>query len=332
MTIRIGLIGAGIMGSDHARILATQIPGVKLHSICDADAGRSRAVADEAGAAHATTDPLALINSADIDAIIIASPDQTHGELTMAAIAARKPVLCEKPLAPTSAECLKVMDAEIAGGKRLTQIGFMRRFDPSYAEMKSVLQNGTIGAGLMFHCFHRNVSAPSNFTGQMAITNSAPHEFDIARWVLGTEYKSISVFRPKLADPAKTGAPVFMVLETADGQLVNIEINNNAGYGYDVRGELVGEKGTVSLRNNDHSVTSVNLARSVSYPADWRPRFAEAYRLQNLAWVKSIETGVPAGPSAWDGYAATLVAEAGVASLAKGATVEIVSAVKPKFY
>ena len=332
MTIRIGIIGAGIMGSDHARIFSTQIPGVVLQYICDSDAKRVKSIADETGAAHTSTVPFDVINAKDVDAIVIASPDETHAPLTTAALALAKPVLCEKPLSPSSAECLKVIEAEVKIGKRLAQIGFMRRFDPSYVEMKSVLKGGTLGAALMMHNFHRNVSAPSNFTGQMAISNSAPHEFDIARWVLDTEYKSINVFRPKLADPTKTGAPVFMVLETAGGQLVNIEINNNAGYGYDVRGELVGEKGTVSLHNNDHAVTSLNLAKSISYPADWRPRFADAYRLQNCAWVKSIETGVAVGASAWDGYAATLVAEAGVESLAKGIAVAINLVARPKLY
>jgi myo-inositol 2-dehydrogenase / D-chiro-inositol 1-dehydrogenase len=332
MTVRIGLIGAGIMGSDHARIFATQIPGVTLQYICDADANRLKTIANETGAKNTAADPLAVIGSKDVDAIVIASPDETHAPLTLAAITLGKPVLCEKPLSPSSAECLNVIALETKIGKRLAQIGFMRRFDPSYVEMKSVLKSDALGAPLMMHNFHRNVSAPSNFTGQMAISNSAPHEFDIARWVLDTEYKSINVFRPKLADPTKTGAPVFMVLETVAGQLVNIEINNNAAYGYDVRGELVGEKGTVSLQNNDHSLTRVNSKQSINFPADWRPRFADAYRLQNAAWINSIQTGVPAGASAWDGYAATLVAEAGVQSLLQNKPIMVSSVTKPKLY
>jgi myo-inositol 2-dehydrogenase/D-chiro-inositol 1-dehydrogenase len=198
--------------------------------------------------------------------------------------------------------------------------------------MKAILQNGTVGRALMFHCFHRNVSAPPWFDSQMAITNSAPHEFDIARWLLDTDYRSISVFRPSGSDAAKPGAPVFMVVETVGGHLVNIEINNNAAYGYDVRGELVGERGTVSLRSPVRSETSVNLVQGVSYPADWRPRFADAYRLQLQAWIGSIATGKPVGASAWDGYAATLVAEAGVASLASGTAAAVAHADKPKLY
>jgi myo-inositol 2-dehydrogenase / D-chiro-inositol 1-dehydrogenase len=114
--------------------------------------------------------------------------------------------------------------------------------------------------------------------------------------------------------------------------LVNIEINNNAAYGYDVRGEVVGEWGTVSLRSPVHSETSVGLTQGVAYPEDWRPRFADAYRLQNMAWINSIASGIPVGASAWDGYAATLVAEAGVASLASGEAVAVNHIQKPELY
>jgi myo-inositol 2-dehydrogenase/D-chiro-inositol 1-dehydrogenase len=328
----VALIGAGVMGADHARIVATQIPGAVLQVVCDADAARARTVADETGAADVASDPKAAIASKSVDAVLIASPDATHGDLTIAAIAAGKPVLCEKPLAPASAECLKVIEAESRAGKRLVQVGFMRRFDPAYVEMKSVLNKGTIGKALMFHCFHRNVSAPTWFTSEMAITNSAPHEFDIARFVLDADHASISVFRPDGAGPAKPGSPVFLVVRTTAGQLVTIEVNNNAAYGYDVRGEIVGEKGSVSLRAPVHGEISVNLSQAIAYPEDWRPRFAEAYRLQNQAWIRSIETGIPAGAGAWDGYLATLTAEAGVAALASGSACAILPVGKPKLY
>jgi myo-inositol 2-dehydrogenase / D-chiro-inositol 1-dehydrogenase len=121
--------------------------------------------------------------SGDVDAVLIATPDATHGALAIACIEAGKPVLCEKPLAPTSAECLRVIEAENRARKRLVQVGFMRRFDSAYVEMKSTLKKGVLGTALMFHCLHRNVSAPSFFDSQMAITNSASHEFDIARFV-----------------------------------------------------------------------------------------------------------------------------------------------------
>ena len=332
VTIRVGLIGAGIMGADHARILSQQITGVSLQFICDADHARARQIADATGAMHVSADPLTVISDKQVDAVLIASPDETHASLCRTCIEARKPVLCEKPLSQHSHECVEVLAAETKAGRRLVQIGFMRRFDPAYVEMKAALSSGKLGAPLMMHNFHRNVSAPANFTGQMAITNSAPHEFDIARFVLDAEYQSISVFRPKFADANRVGAPVFMVLQTLNGQLVNVEINNNAAYGYDVRGELVGEKGSVSLRSPVASELYVNLQSVTTYPSDWRPRFADAYRLQNAAWLKSIETGKPVGASAWDGYASTLIAEAGVKSLETGATVDVLPIAKPALY
>jgi myo-inositol 2-dehydrogenase/D-chiro-inositol 1-dehydrogenase len=332
MSIRLGLIGAGIMGADHARILSQQIPGVTLQFVCDADAARAKSTADACGAAHVSTDPLAVIADKAVDAVLIASPDHTHAPLTKACVELGKPVLCEKPLSQESGACLDVIAAEVKAGKRLVQIGFMRRFDPAYAEMKQALAEGTIGPALMMHNFHRNVAAPSNFTGQMAITNSAPHEFDIARFVLDTDYESIAVFRPEFRDANKVGAPVFMVLKTVTGQLVNVEINNNAAYGYDVRGELVGEKGSVFLRSPVAIELHVHLQATTTYARDWRPRFAEAYRLQNSAWLKSIETGRPVGASAWDGYAATLIAEAGVRSLEEGAPIEVAPIAKPELY
>jgi myo-inositol 2-dehydrogenase/D-chiro-inositol 1-dehydrogenase len=332
VTIRVGLIGAGIMGSDHAKILSNQIPGVTLQYICDTDPGRARSIADDCGALHVSTDPMAVIADNDVDVVLIASPDHTHAQLAKASVEARKPVLCEKPLSQDSRECLEVIAAEAKVGKRLVQIGFMRRFDPAYVDMKLAFSNGRIGRALMMHNFHRNVSAPSNFTGQMSITNSAPHEFDIARFILDTEYASICVFRPEFTDSNKVGAPVFMVLKTVAGQLVNVEINNNAAYGYDVRSELVGESGSIFLRSPSASELNANLQSVTYYPADWRPRFAEAYRLQNSAWLTSIRTGTPAGASAWDGYVATLVAEAGVQSLRNGKSVAMAPVAKPDLY
>jgi len=317
------------MGSDHARILAQDVPGAELRYVCDADQTRAKAVADSFGAAHVASDPEKVIAAADVDAVLIASPDATHAPLTLAALAARKPVLCEKPLAPTSADCRTVLAAEAKLGRKLVHTGFMRRFDPAYVDMKQAFAAGAVGKALMFHCFHRNVSAPDWFTPEMAITNSAPHEFDIARWLLGEEPVSIAAFQPRAVDPARPGAPVLMVLETEGGKLVNIEVNVNAAYGYDVRGELVGETGSISLRQPATTDVNSGLQQQVAYPKDWRPRFAEAYRRQDQAWIASIASGRFAGADAWDGYAATRIAEAGVLALKSGRPMAISPGERP---
>jgi myo-inositol 2-dehydrogenase / D-chiro-inositol 1-dehydrogenase len=334
VTVRIALIGAGVMGADHARIFAQDIPNAELRLVCDASPERAERIAQACGVRDVLTDPLTAIARSDIDAVVIASPDETHAPLSIAAIRAGKSVLCEKPLSPGVAECLQVIDEEVKLGRRMIQLGFMRRFDPSYAEMKALLGANEIGRAVIFHCQHRNVTAPANFTGQMAISNSAPHEFDIARFVLDSEVVGISAYQPKLLDATKTGTPVFMVLETQAGQLVNVEINNNAAYGYDVRGELVGELGSISLNSPVHSHLSKALRSSQTYPADWRPRFAEAYRLQDKAWIHAITSGTPSSTaaSAWDGYCATLIAASGVRALETGTRVAINMVKKASVY
>jgi myo-inositol 2-dehydrogenase/D-chiro-inositol 1-dehydrogenase len=321
MSIRVAVIGAGVMGADHARIVASEIPGAELRCICDADAARARGVAEATGARDVSTDPLATISDAAVDAVLIASPDETHAELALAALRARKPVLCEKPLSQDVGECLRVVRAERELGRPLVQIGFMRRFDPSYVEMRERGKGEAFGAPVLMHHFHRNVSAPPHFTGPMAITNSAPHEFDIARFVLGTEFTAVAAFQP--ARSAASIAPVQMVLRTAAGTLVNIEVNVNAGYGYDVRCELVCERGSIALRAPVHTETNLDLGATTGYPRDWRPRFAQAYREQDRAWLRAVATGATAGASAWDGYVASQVAVCAVEALQSGREVAI---------
>ncbi|MER9600554.1 Gfo/Idh/MocA family oxidoreductase [Mesorhizobium sp. M0244] len=333
MTIRIAVIGAGLMGADHAKIVAEELPGATLQLVCDMDEQRARSVADACGAIDIATDPKGAITRQDVDAVIIASPDFTHAPLSMACIAAGKRVLCEKPLSQASADCIAVMEAEQKAGAKFVQLGFMRRYDQSYQEMKQALDNGHLGRALMMHNFHRNVETPAaDFTGAMAITNSAPHEFDVVRYVLGTEYAAISAFQPSRSDARV--APVVMVLETVDGQLVNIEINNNAAYGYDVRAELIGENGAVATNNVAYTRTESALTQSTNYDADWRTRYYDAYRRQNRDFLRFVMTGeFPATASdCWDGYCAAVVAEAGVVALKEARRTPVQMIAKPEFY
>jgi myo-inositol 2-dehydrogenase/D-chiro-inositol 1-dehydrogenase len=321
MSIRIAVIGTGVMGADHARIVARDLPGATLQVVCDRDRARAKAVADTVGAVDVSTDPDASIARGDVDAVILASPDVTHGPLSMGCIAAGKPVLCE------------IMRAEEAAGARLIQLGYMRRFDRSYIEMKQALDEGTLGRALMMHNFHRNVATPNaEFTGAMAITNSAPHEFDVARHVLGCEYASISAHQPRRSDDVV--APVVIVLETDDAQLVTIEINNNAAYGYDVRAELVGEQGCVATTPVTYTRLDRSLSGATRYDADWRDRYGDAYRQQNTAFLRFVATGDFAENAAdcWDGYCSAIVAEAGVRALQTKARVPIAMMDRPGLY
>ncbi len=333
MSVKFAVIGAGLMGADHARIVAEDLPGATLQVVCDSNGDRAQTVAEGHGACDVSTDPEATIFRDDVDAVIVASPDCTHAHLSLSCIKAGKRVLCEKPLSQSASECLDVMRAETATGTHHVMLGFMRRFDQSYVEMKSALDEGRIGRALMMHNFHRNVETPNaEFTGAMAITNSAPHEFDVTRHVLGCEFASISAWQPKRSDDAV--APVVMVLETTADQLVTIEINNNAAYGYDVRAELVGEAGSIAMNNVAYTRTDMKLVSSTAYASDWRDRYAEAYRRQNRAFLNFVSTGAfpAAAANAWDGYAAAKIAEIGAQALGEGRKHSVEMVARPELY
>lgn len=330
---RLAIIGAGLMGEDHASIVVRELPGATLQVVCDMDPARAKSVANAFGARDVASDPQATIARADVDAVILASPDFTHAPLSLACIAAGKPVLCEKPLSQSPEECREVMAAEARSGRSFVMLGFMRRYDQCYIEMRQALADGILGRALMMHNFHRNVETPAvDFTGAMAITNSAPHEFDVVRHVLGTEFTAITAHQPRRSDARV--APVVMVLDTADGQLVTIEVNNNAAYGYDVRAELVGEAGSMAMNTMAHTRTDLRLASSTRYDADWRGRYHEAYVRQNRDFLRFVQTGVfPAiASNAWDGYCAAVVAAAGAKALASGQRQPVTLIAKPAFY
>ena len=328
---RIGIIGTGVMGADHARILAAGIAGAELAGVQDASNERAKALANETGA-KVFADPQSLISDPGIDAVMICSPDSTHHALALAVIAAGKPVMVEKPLASTIAEAKEIIEAEMKHGKRLVQVGFMRRFDPGYRAMKAALLGGRLGQALFLHCIHRNAVGPDYLTSDLVISSSAGHEFDIARFLLDDEIVSASVTRPRASRLAPNRQPQFIVLESASGIVVDIEAFVDCGYGYDVRGELVCEKGTISL--NPSPTTTLRHAGHDGYetPPDWRPRFADAYRAQMQAWVASLSGKPSDGASAWDGYRAIQVTEACLQASRSGRRIEVLTEDKPGFY
>ena len=333
MTVNIGVIGTGSMGTDHIAKLSGRIAGARVSAVFDVDRERAASVAESAGAKpYGSAEE--LIESADTDAVVVVSPGPLHPQQTLACLAVGKPVLCEKPLGVTSEDCRSVLDAEVALGRRLVQVGFMRRYDPGYRQVKATVDAGTIGEALMVHAIHRNPAVPDSFTADMSMTDSVVHEFDTFRWLLGAEITAVTVLRSKPTPRAAPGMrdPQLVLMEMADGVLVEVESFVNCQYGYDVRCEVVGSEGTVSLENPAGSALTTRFARSTAVPADFRERFTQAYHEQLQEWVDGLRTGTVSGPSSWDGYAATAVGEACLRSLATGSRVEVDLVEQPALY
>ena len=320
MSVRIGVIGTGNMGADHIRNLQRFVAGSQVTVVADYNRATADAVAAESGA-RVAADGDALIADDEVDAVIIASHDSTHYAYALAAVAAGKPTLCEKPLAPTLAECEEIVAAEAAAGGNLLSLGFMRRFDPAHTELKSAIDAGVIGPVLRVTGASRNVVSYPDTTSESIITNSVIHELDSIPWLLGSPVTSVAWLagRPTSKVPEGVADPSLTLLRTADGVLTSVDMYVNAEYGYDLRTEVLGEKGAVSL--TDPALVAVDLARirSTGYPLDWRPRFADAYRLELGAWVASVAAGAPSPlASAADGLAASRVAAAVITSMHEG--------------
>lgn len=316
--VGIGIIGTGRQGADHARRLASLGDKARLVAVHDLDHVLAHHVAHEAGCRVAVDDQ-SLIDDPEIEAVIVASVTETHVDFVLACIEAGKPVLTEKPLGITVPSCERVLDAEIAAGRRYTTVGFMRRFDPEHLRLKATVDEGTIGDPLVIHCIHRNPAVPRGFHTRQTLTDTVIHEIDIARWLLGEEIVSVALEKPRHR-PSVTNQladPVLVRLEARNGARVDVEAFVNAGYGFDVRIEVVGPKGYVAMEPPASRLVTIETARELGVSPDWLTRFATAYDEEIVHWVDNIHDPAPS-PSAWDGYAANVVAEALVRSLQTG--------------
>lgn len=330
----IAVIGTGRMGADHVRRFQEVISGARVTAVVDVDAERAKAVAARVDGCAVHTDPAAAMASADVDAVLVASPGPAHEAALRTAFAHGLPVLCEKPLTPDAASALRLVEAETALGRRRVQVGFMRRYDPEYARLKALLETGRLGRPLMLHNRHRNVASAPFFTSEMLITDSVAHEVDVTRWLLGHEITAVTVMRPATSADAPEGLidPQFVVLETAGGALSDVEIFVNCGFGYQVQAEVVGERGTARVGDDHALVTNMAGRWGGSIAQDWTERFADAYDREVQAWVDATRRGEVTGPSVWDGYAAAAVCEAGVRSLREGGRVEVELVERPSLY
>lgn len=335
MTLNIGVIGTGMIGRDHTRRIQQVLSGAQVVALSDVNTASAEAVRkDLAPNAKIYETGEALIAAPEVQAVLVTSWGATHEPYVLAAIAAGKPVFCEKPLATTAEGARRIVDAEVKFGRRLVQVGFMRRYDAGYVALKQAVEQHT-GAPILVHAAHRNPSVPEAYVTPMAIHDTLIHEIDVFRWLLNDDYVSARVLYPRNAarSHSKLRDPQVVVLETQKGVLIDVEIFVNCAYGYDIQCEVVGEDGTAKLPEPMAIDMRLAAQRQSRILTDWKDRFVASYDVELTDFIAAASKGGATGPSAWDGYAAAVTSDACVkAQESAGQAVAIELPARPALY
>jgi myo-inositol 2-dehydrogenase/D-chiro-inositol 1-dehydrogenase len=335
MSLKIGVIGTGAIGQEHIHRLERKLTGSRVVALNDINKEGAEGVARrESLEARVYESGQDLINATDVDAVLVASWGPTHEEFVLASIAAGKPVFCEKPLATTAEGSKRIVDAEIKHGKPLVQVGFMRRYDSGYRALKKTIDDGKIGAPLMAHCAHRNPTVPGAYRGDMPIHDTFIHEIDVLRWLLDDDYVSAQVIAPRKTSFSheRLQDPLMVLLRTKKGLLIDTEIFVNCQYGYDIQCQVVCEKGTANLPEPMSVLMRSEARLSTEILMDWKLRFIDSYDVELQDWINSTLKGEVDGPTSWDGYFASVTADACVEAMRSGEVVPISTAEHPAFY
>jgi len=312
--IGVGVLGVGEMGRRHAENLRRLVPNAQLVAVADVNAERARQTATELEIENSYGSLEAMLEHKDLHAVIIATPDKFHAPAVKTVAAAGKDMLCEKPLALSLAGAQESLAAVAKAGVRM-QVGFMRRYDPSYSAAMSRIEAGEIGTPVIFKSVGRDKDGPpisayqGNINGMLFYTNTI-HDFDLARWLMQDEVSEVHSFttvaiRPEVAQFGDVVAGVVN-LKFAKGAIGNIESHAQAAYGYDVRTEIVGSKGSIQVGslNKTHATFLTTQGGTQALADHFLSTFADAYLAEMRDFVERILHDKPLRVTGEDGLRA----------------------------
>jgi len=326
--VKMGVIGLGRMGQLYTNLLSSQINGAKLYAVAEINEQARSRVAGEFDITRAFADFQELLALPELDAVIITTPTSTHHDLVVAAAEAGKAILCEKPLALTLAVTRSVQEA-VARAQVPLQVGFMRRFDAAYQKAKTLIDSGQIGFPVTFKSLSRDPFCPRPEYADPAksgglILDMAIHDFDLARWLMSSEVERVTAEGTtlvcKVLESVGDIDNALINMRFVSGALGNIEVSRNAFYGYDIRTEILGSEGAVTV--GVHQYTPVLLLTRAGAQHDITPylmeRFGDAYRTQLQHFVDCLTNGQPPLVSGTDALAAYEIGVAATRSFQTG--------------
>lgn len=333
MGVRFGLLGAGRIGTVHARAIAAN-PDAKLVAVADPLVKAARAIGDRHGCDIRSIE--AIEKAADIDAVVICTPTDTHADLIERFARADKAIFCEKPIDLDVSRvevCLRVVAKENA----TLMVGFNRRFDPHFMAVRRAIDDGEIGKVEMITITSRDPGPPpaEYITRSGGIFRDMTiHDFDMARFLLGEEPVMVAASASVLVDP-QIGTlgdfdSVSVILTTASGRQCVISNSRRATYGYDQRIEVHGSSGMVAAENQ--RPVSIEVANAKGYTRPplhdfFMTRYLDAYANEIAAFITAVKSGKPASPSGADGLAALRLADAALTAARTRATVDVAGSI-----
>lgn len=333
MTIHIGLIGAGRMGRVYAQTLSQLLPEVALVGVADQNAAFARQTAADFRISDWYSDYHELLANSQVDAVVVATSTHTHVSVVVDAARAGKHIFCEKPLSLDLSGCDQALAAvNVAGVKFM--VGFMRRFDPSYMKAKQLILEGAIGDPVMYKGVGRDPGCPDLKFAPRAVSGGlimdmGIHDFDLARWLMGSEVQFVSTAGGCLVFPELKGVGdidnAVINLQFENGAVGNIDVSRNAVYGYDIRTEILGSRGAITIQRERKSDTIIYTRAGVIHdtiPA-FMERFSEAYQAEIREFAHALVENRAPAVGGWDARAATAIGLAATLSLDENRVVNV---------
>lgn len=325
MAIRMGLIGAGRMGKVFAHTLAFNVAEVDLVALAEPDETTAKEVSERFQVKDYYTDYHKLLERKDIEAVVITTPTATHVEVISAAAAAGKQIFTEKPLGDSLEACDRAIRAVKEAGVKM-QVGFMRRFDAAYKMAKQKIDEGAIGKPVMFKSISRDPKRTSlefakreNSGG--LILDMGVHDFDLARWLMGSEVVRVyseggTLVYPELKTVGDIDNAIISMKFASEG-LGEIDVSRNAVYGYDIRTEVLGSDGGLVIGKLQQTSTLVMTRDGITHDTVpyFMERFGDAYAAEIRDFVDALVNDREPSVTGVDARAATVLGIAATRSL-----------------
>ena len=312
--VKIGSVGLGRLGYEHACNIANLIPGAELTALCDVDEKRVKEVAAELGVPYTYSDVAEMVKNPELDAIVIVSPSMYHADHIKLALDAGKHVFCDKPLDTTIEKCKQAEKAVEAHPDKVFMLGFMRRFDDSYAEAKQCIDNGDIGKVVLVRSYTQDPRTTIEGTLKFAphsggqFLDMCVHDIDLIRWFTGSNIKKVwgigGVFEFDLYRELNDADNAAATVQCENGAMGFMFTNRTHGAGCNVETEIIGTHGTLRIANvgrkNMLQIVDGSGAREEYYP-DFLSRWHQAYVNEIKEFVACINEGRKPGVTVYDG-------------------------------